>query len=95
MHQKLPVQVDGEPWIQEPSVITLDFRNQARMLYKSNDSCTYRNFVDQSEDPLILYKRQNTLLKSENVRLKAENAKLGAELTKTQKELESLRLSSK
>jgi len=42
----LPVQVDGEPWLQEACTIELSFFNQSRMVYKSGESCTIRTLQD-------------------------------------------------
>ena len=63
LHQKLPVQVDGEPWAQEPCSIHVEFHKQVRMLHKSNDACSFRTVTETAEDPLIKYKRANNLLK--------------------------------
>ena len=32
--EKLPVQVDGEAWLQEPGTVIVSHKNKARMLFK-------------------------------------------------------------
>lgn len=32
LHEKLPIQADGEPWIQKPAEIKISFCNQAKVL---------------------------------------------------------------
>ena len=35
--ETVPVQIDGEPWQQKPSVITISFRGQCRMLKRVSE----------------------------------------------------------
>ena len=55
LHQTLPVQVDGEPWTQEPSTIEVSFFKQTKMLYKTEDidNATKKLLSETSEEAVL------------------------------------------
>eukprot|EP01114_Cavostelium_apophysatum_P017681 TRINITY_DN5311_c0_g1_i1.p1 TRINITY_DN5311_c0_g1~~TRINITY_DN5311_c0_g1_i1.p1 ORF type:complete len:613 (+),score=123.37 TRINITY_DN5311_c0_g1_i1:378-2216(+) len=67
LRQQLPVQVDGEPWLQDPSEISIQFEGVARMLYKRDE--------DSLDDSDALHQ-----IRAENVALKAALKKANEEL---------------
>jgi len=66
--QKLPIQVDGEPWLQEPSNIDISFYNQAKMLYKSSESRIFTTNMDNDDHHIIV--QQNNILSNQITLLK-------------------------
>jgi len=82
LKSSLPVQVDGEPWLQEPCEIQVSFWNQARMLYKTNDFCSFRASIKDEADSVQQYKLRERALLKENDRLKKELEALKSKLNK-------------
>jgi len=83
LHQALPVQVDGEPWTQEPSAIEVTFFKQTKMLYKTEDidNATKKLLSETSEEAVLnVFQRQNHILKQENTNLKLQIERLKEEL---------------
>jgi len=82
LHQQLPVQVDGEPWVESPSEIQVEFWNQAKLLYKVPDEAfSFRALASSnSEDFLHDLQKDNAKLKIENLNLKQEVERLRTDL---------------
>ena len=69
--RKLPVQVDGEAWLQDPGVIIVRYKNKARMLVHnkktvdsnlSNPQLIVRSFTSSDEFPSSLKKSSSAMI---------------------------------
>eukprot|EP01119_Soliformovum_irregulare_P006672 TRINITY_DN1891_c0_g1_i3.p1 TRINITY_DN1891_c0_g1~~TRINITY_DN1891_c0_g1_i3.p1 ORF type:complete len:565 (-),score=169.01 TRINITY_DN1891_c0_g1_i3:35-1729(-) len=82
MKKILPIQVDGEPWSQNPCDMQVSFRNQARMLFKNEEHTmsNFRSTITNNKDEFADVDRERRFLKSENETLKKEVRRLRREL---------------
>jgi len=80
--KELAMQVDGEPFVQQPCQVSVNFWNQAKLLYKSHGN------GEETEVEIAQIQKENKFLTSENVRLQMELNKTKLELDEKNRQLQ-------